>query len=134
MLVLFVVLAQKCDGTSQNSTGAKYRAIEELWAAVPTYPGSTEVDRGWKSQDTIAYLSKSFNCRVSLGDLGSFYLKGLPDNGWQFTGQKPVTRWFRSTGGQALTFRKGDYQLDLEYAPEELKYGWTYAILISWNG
>lgn len=133
LLVFSVLAIADCENSGGNRDGSKYREIQQLWSGIPLYPGTVEVSQGWKSQPSNAYLSKSFKCTVSYDDLKSFHIEKLTKEGWEFLGEKPITRWFQDKGGHELDFRKGDYVLNLEYAGEKAHYGWDYGITVAWE-
>jgi len=44
-----------------------------------------------------------------------------------------VRDWGRDLGGKEAFYRRGDDTVVLQYAGQEAKYGWTYALDVTWG-
>ncbi len=59
------VLAHYCKQNSPNRDDAKLKEVEQMYAALPIYPGFQEVAHNWFSKDILASVSKSYKYSVN---------------------------------------------------------------------
>ncbi len=79
-------------------------------------------------------MGRTFRSEASYGDLRSFYLEQLVKEGWEFNKERDLMEWGQDLGTKQLEFRKGEYDITIEYAPKEANYGWDYGIDVTWRG
>ena len=124
-VALLIIVPRKSEGD------AKLNEIRGLLNAVPVYPGAREVDFFWSDKALHTVAEKSYQSDVRYDELKSYYIEQLKPLGWRLIAEKSVKDWWRDLGGRELTFQRGDYLLNIEFAGEKADYGWNYAISIT---
>jgi hypothetical protein len=79
-----------------------------------------------------AYQGKYYRSIAPYDDVKRFYLEKLEGHAWVFETEKELSAWGRDRGGRELKWRKGEYDLSIEYAGKA-NQDWDYAISISWH-
>lgn len=80
-----------------------------------------------------AYLSKNFKSSAKYGDVKQFYEAQLSTNGWHLSKQSQLKTLEEEPSREvSLEFRRGEYKLTIDHAPEALGYGWNYTISVTW--
>lgn len=125
---LGVATCDRIDPVSQE----KLNEIKTIWATIPLYPRMTEVNHSASSGFRRAFMSKSFRSEASYNDIKRFYSDHLVQAGWKLVTEEPLKDWDKDLGGQVLEFRKGEYQLSIQYSGEKADYGWQYGIDVRW--
>jgi len=92
-----------------------------------------EVSNSTSSGFGKAFVSKSFRSKASYDEVKRFYVEHLTQEGWQLVEERNLKDWDRDLGGRELGFRRGDYEVTIEYAGEKAKRGWDYGIGIGWR-
>lgn len=131
MALLLFLTTVSCFSPAQDR--ARLNEVNRIWTAFPLYPGMVEVDHSKASGFGKAYISKGFRCKATYDDVKRFYLERLPQDGWQLVSERKLKGWERDLGGRELKFRRGDYEVTIEYAGEGANYGWDYGIGIGWH-
>ncbi len=128
--VLFVCAVTCCCSASRTAVDAtKLKAVEGVWATLPIYPGTVEVDSSRSSYDDRVWVEKNYKSDATFDDLKRFYIGTLSRAGWQFVGERELKDRGRFRGEQLLEFRKGGFELDLQYAgTRKADLGWDYSI------
>ncbi len=121
-----------CSATRTEADASKLKAVEGIWATVPIYPGSVEVDSSLSSYDDRVWVKKNYQSDAPFDDVKRFYTETLIRNGWQFIGERELKDRGRFKGEQLLEFRKGGFELDVQYAgARKADLGWDYSIDIT---
>ncbi len=132
--VILFVCAVTC-GCSASRTAvdaSKLTAVEGIWATLPTYPGTVEVDSSRSSYEGRVWVERNYKSDAPFDDLKRFYTEKLTQSGWQFVGERELKDRGRFRGEQLLEFRKGGFELDLQYAgTRKADLGWDYSIDIT---
>jgi hypothetical protein len=131
-VLLFFIMMSLYESRGPNSNNAKSNEIEKLYAAMPTFPGMTEVDTSRSSSGHKAHVSKVFNSDAPYDVVKRFYMSQLTERGWTVESERQLTSWGDGVGGQELKFSKGEYMITLEYSGEKASAEWDYAIGIYW--
>jgi hypothetical protein len=134
---IYVFLSVACSliiSCNPSRAEFKRKEIDRLWSRVPVYPGMVETNNSSASGFDKAYVSKSFSSDTSYEEVKRFYLEQLAKEGWQLSNEKELKKLSGGVSGEVeLEFRKGEYDLTIDYAPKDLNYGWNYAIAIGWR-
>ena len=131
-VAVFFVLVSLYETKGPNSDGSKIAEIENLWSTLPLYSGMTEVNNSRSSSGRKAHLSRSFKSDSPYEEMRRLYVGKLIEQGWQFVKERQLSDWGRDKGGRELEFRRGEYQLSIEYAGGSPDQDWNYAIGIYW--
>lgn len=118
---------------SPNRDDERFKEVEQLFRAIPVYPGSEEVTTSSSSKDRIARLGKVYKSNASYDELKRFYTDSLTRLGWQLERERQVKDWWSDFGGRELRFRDGEYYISIEYAGEKANNGWNYGISVGWH-
>jgi hypothetical protein len=118
---------------SPNRDDERLKEVEQLFRAIPIYPGSEEVTTSSSSKDRIARLGKVYKTNASYDELKGFYTDSLTRLGWQPERERQIKDWWSDLGGRELRFRDGEYYISIEYAGEKANYGWNYGISVGWH-
>lgn len=136
-LVLAVAISGSCmlsTSCFKNTREPKIDKIKAIWRDLPIYPGMIEVAGGSTvSGFDKAYLSKNFRSSADYGEIRQFYEAQLTRNGWQLSQERQLKTFEGGMSSErSAEFRRGEYELTIDYAPEALGYGWNYAISVTW--
>jgi hypothetical protein len=131
LVVLFLCLFVSCFSTSQDR--ARLDEVNRIWTAFPLYPGMQQVDSFKSSGLGKAYVSRGFRSEATYDEVKRFYFERLNKDGWRFASERNLKDWERDFGGRELKFRRGDYEVTIEYTGERADYGWEYGIGIGWS-
>lgn len=132
MLLLFALALVSCFSPAQDRT--RINEVKQIWTTIPLYPGMIEVDSSSASGFDKAYISKGFKSPADYEDVKRFYVERLTKEGWQFSKERKLKAFWDGLSGEIeVEFRRGDYDLTIDYAPEDKKFGWNYGITISWR-
>lgn len=132
-LSLACSIAMSCNQMDPVSQ-SKLNEIKSIWKGLPPYPGMVEVDESTISGFGKAYVGKKFRSAASYEDVRRFYSERLPGVGWQIVSDRPLKDWGRDLGGQLLEFRRGEYDISIQYSGQKADYGWEYGISVAWRG
>jgi len=129
-VILFVgAVTCGCSASRTTVDESKLKAVEGVWATLPTYPGTVEVDSSRSSYEGRVWVEKNYQSDAPFDDLKRFYTDNLTQSGWQFVGERELKDRGRFRGEQLLEFRKGGFELDLQYAgTRKADLGWDYSI------
>jgi hypothetical protein len=133
--LLSLVLVGICiAGSCTPARNPRLEEVQKIWQELPIYPGMTEVEGGMTmSGFDKAHISKHFKSAAAYNEVKRFYEENLTKDRWQFVREDQLkTFGGKLSGGQEVEFRRGEYKLTIEYAPEDLGYGWNYGIGVSW--
>jgi hypothetical protein len=79
------------------------------------------------------FLNSTYESQLSYDNLKQFYTSNLQRNGWHILRETPITDLGRNLGGREITFCKGPYEADLQFAGDKATFAWNYALSMSWN-
>jgi hypothetical protein len=129
MILGFVM--PSCDMTKNQARSDEVRTI---WSTLPIYPGMVEVEGGSiMAGFDKAYISKHFKSPSRYQDVKTFYENDLNKKGWHLTNERELKTFSGElSGAMEIEFRKGEYELVIDYAPENMDYGWNYGISVGW--
>ncbi|MDQ3652369.1 MAG: hypothetical protein M3458_19270 [Acidobacteriota bacterium] len=132
-VILFVCVATcGCSASRTAVDATKLKAVEGVWATLPIYPGMIEVNNSSSSYDDRVWVEKNYKSDAPFDDLKRFYTEKLTQSGWQFVGERELKDRGRFRGEQLLEFRKGSFEIDLQYAgTRKADLGWDYSIDIT---
>jgi hypothetical protein len=129
ILSVFCCVAISCNPFARQP---KLDEIQSIWKKLPLYPGLVEVDQSSASGFDKAYVSKSFTSSANYDDVKRFYLEHLTSEGWKLFRERELKEWGQNLGGRQIEFRRDEYDLTIEYAPNSANHGWNYGISVSW--
>ncbi|SRR6266542_438605 len=132
-LIVAVAFMAMCEyeRLGPNKDQQKSREIEQLWAEFPLYPGMVATSSASSSAGRKAYKGTSFRSSAPYEDVKGFYIEKLGAQAWTFKNEKRLSKWGRDRGGRELNWRKGAYELSIEYAGNDNR-DWDYGVSISW--
>lgn len=130
MVLLFSLMIVSCFSSAKDR--ARLAEVKRIWTAFPLYPGMQQVDNSTASGFGKASIGKNFRSKASFDGVKQFYLERLSQDGWKLTRERQLKDWGRDLGGRELKFRRGEYDITIEYAGERADYGWDYGISIGW--
>ena len=116
-----------------NRNDARLKETERVLSEVPIYPDSELVNTSGASKDRIAGVGRSYKSTTSYDALKQYYVERLQALGWQYQGEEILFDWGRDLGGRRLSFRRGEFDLNIQYAGERADYGWNYSIDVNWK-
>lgn len=104
--------------------------ITELYSIRPL-PGAV----GGENMNSIqkvshVVVSLQYSTILTLNEIREYYDKELARHGWRFIEENKSLSWRNDYGNKVVVYRKGEYQLDISYAPNS-KY--NYAVSLSWG-
>ena len=129
VLFLACCVAISCNQLTPQS---ELDEVQAIWGKLPLYPGMVEVEQSNASGFDKVYISKSFKSSASYEDVKQFYVEYLTNENWKLFRERELKEWGRNLGGRQVEFRKGKYDLTIEYAPDKANHGWNYGISVSW--
>ncbi len=128
--LLICSVVQACSDNEANVN--KLKEIGQLWATVPIYPGMVEASTSSSSEGEV-WIDRNYKSDAPFDEVRRFYTEKLTHAGWQVVGDTEVKDRGRFRGERLVEFRKGEYELDLQYAGErKAEIGWDYSIDITW--
>ncbi len=128
--LLICSVVQACSDNEANVH--KLKEIEQLWTTVPIYPGMVEVSYSSPSEGEMT-IDRNYKSDAPFNEVRRFYTEKLTHAGWQVVGDTEVKDRGRFRGERLVEFRKGEYELDLQYAGQrKADFGWDYSIDITW--
>lgn len=131
IVLLICWAASACQSNESNIDPSKLQEIEQVWSTIPLYPGMVEVKRS-SSAESGVWVDKDFKSDAAFDDVRRFYMERLTQAGWQFVREQEVKDRGRFKGERLVEFRKGFYQLDVQYSGErKAAVGWDYSIDIT---
>jgi hypothetical protein len=130
MVLVFSLMIGSCFSPAQDR--ARLDEVKRIWTIFPLFPGMQQVASSTAAGFGKASISRSFRCKAGYDDVKRFYLERLGQDGWQLAEERQLKNWEQDLGGQQLTFRKGEYEVAIEFAGEQADYGWDYGIYIGW--
>jgi hypothetical protein len=92
-----------------------------------------QVDSFQSSGFRKAFVSRGFSSEARYDDVKLFYMGELTKEGWKFANERKLKNWETDLGGRELKFRRGEYEITIEYAGERADYGWEYGVGIGWT-
>lgn len=135
LLVAFCLLSCNIPGipgNAPNADGSKLKEVEAIWNTLPRHAGMQEVNNSRMSKPTSVLVSKHFKSTAGFEEVKDFYLKMLPNEGWQLVEDKKMYDWGRDFGGRYIAFRKGPHKFSIQYAGTA-NDDWDYGMGVSWD-
>lgn len=130
-LLLTCGIAISCN---QSVGQSRINEIKLVWSELPLYPGMIEANSSSASGFDKAYISKNFKSPADYEDVKRFYVEHLSKEGWQLSKERKLKAFWGGPSGEIeVEFRRGEYDLTIDYAPEDKNFGWNYGITISWR-
>jgi hypothetical protein len=130
-LLLACGIAISCNQPAYQS---RINEIKRVWSELPLYPGMIEANSSSASGFDKAYISKNFKSPADYEDVKRFYEEHLTKEGWQLSKERKLKAFWGGLSGEIeVEFRRGEYDLTIDYAPEDKNFGWNYGITISWR-
>jgi hypothetical protein len=130
IVLVFSLMIGSCFSSAQDR--ARLDEVKRIWTTFPLFPEMQEVANSTASGFGKASIGRSFRCKARYDDVKRFYLERLGQDGWQLVKERQLKDWEHDLGGRELKFRKGEYEVTIEFAGERADYGWDYGINIGW--
>jgi hypothetical protein len=112
--------------------GRRAKQTEEQLAAelanIPAPDGARLVDQRSGSKPRQAFAHRGYGGSFAYANLRQHYDAELRQRDWRFCGEKAGDH-----GRRTAYYCKGEYRAALEEAGEESKYGWSFALDMSWG-
>ena len=134
MLVVFFFAFGISISCNHSVSESKTAEIKLVWSKLPLYPGMIEVSSSSASGFDKAYIAKNFRSPADYEEVKQFYAEHLTKEGWQLSKERKLKAFWGGLSGEIeVEFRRGEYDLTIDYAPEDKHFGWNYGITISWR-
>jgi hypothetical protein len=118
--------------TLGNKDTSKYSDLLRIASATPVFPGFKEVGRRQVGKREISVLTLLYDSAADYEDVKSFYVERLTAQGWSYPTEEIVPKWFTNDGSKALVFRRGEYEIEIEYdASRSTKV--PYSVAFAWH-
>jgi hypothetical protein len=106
--------------------------LQQIAAETPVYPDFAEVQPSRHSgKRENAGLTYFYRSPARYEDVKAYYIRLLLPKGWSNPREEEVPKWFVKDGSKALTFRRGEYSIEVEYdaasgaeVPYSVDFGW----------
>jgi hypothetical protein len=109
-------------------------ALRQLTADTPLYPGFKQVHSYDNNKIGDAILVLFYNSPASYEDLKRFYSKTLLANGWVVSPEEERRSGIlHSDSSVELVFRKGEYQIAIQYERDATPSTRDFAITYVWE-
>jgi hypothetical protein len=90
--------------------------LKRLAAETPVFPDFAEVQFSrHMGKREIAVLTYFYRCSCRYNEVKNFYVTALTARGWMLRSEEDVPKWFTRDGSKALTFKRGEYTIEVEY-------------------
>ena len=115
-----------------DSNPQRISELKQIAAEVPIHPSFLEVSSSEDGKSTSAGVSHFYRSSADYDEVKNFYIKVLLARGWGYPKEEPINKWFIQDGSKALTFRKGDYAIEVEYNNDS-ESRWRYSVDFRWK-
>jgi hypothetical protein len=109
----------------------KLPELQRIAAETPVFPGCSEMGSRHMGKRENAGLTYFYSSSANYEEVKKFYISALVPKGWSYPTEQSVPKWFIDDGSKALTFRKGEYTIEVEYdaakearVPFSVDFGW----------
>lgn len=135
-ILLWVQIGLICALSSACTFGGedthKLPELQRIAAETPVFPGFKEMGSRHMGKRENAVLTYSYHSSASFEEVKKFYTDALVAKGWGYPTEEVVPKWFLNDGSKALVFKRGEYDIEIEYdaaknseAPYSVSFGWT---------
>lgn len=130
---LFAVLGLCCSACGPNSDGSKLRELENLQQSIPVFQSFVETSVHKTSKANLAGITTTYKSDAAYDDVKQFYLTALPQQDWEYMGERAIRNWGKDFGGRTLGFRRGEYTISIFYSGDDPEFSSHYAIEMGWE-
>jgi len=110
----------------------KLPELRRLAQATPVFPGFSEIDSSHSGKRENAGLTFFYRSSASYEEVKNFYTNALSTKGWGSPREEVVHKWIVDDGSKALTFRQGEYTIEVEYnAASDSR--WQFSLDFGWE-
>ena len=128
-LVAFAAIALLLGG--QWYSERMRRTLEAELTKIEPMSGSEFVEMTDNVKPFQVNINRTYRTARGFGELKDYYITRFQQQGWKHTGEEPI---YGESVRRTLNFQKDGYAASLEYTGDTAKYGWTYAVNVSWPG
>jgi len=101
---------------------------------IGNYPRAIVNNKSSNHKSSKALVEAYYNSTSPYDDIILFYNEQLIKNGWQFVNKAKMYDWGNDLDcGFKLTYKKLNYNCNIQFAGKKFNYGWNYAIDYSWG-
>ena len=107
--------------------------LESEQAAVPAMPGASYLSESHTEKGFVVSVARAYRGNMNFDEVRTFYDRELSARGWVFEQMSPIRDWGTDYGGKRVTYRKGDYTVNVDYSGDQDHFGWAYSVAFRWD-
>lgn len=109
-------------------------ALKNEFGLIPIMPKAIEVDHHFGSKKELMRIGSKYNTDCNYEEIFDYYDAQLSEQGWQlYDIDENVYTVEGRMGGKIIEYKKDDFTATIQYAGENVDYGWIYGFSMNWG-